>query len=206
MQSSQQNTPSMFWRVLIGGFSVLMTLSILAIAVFQFEGPKKWLINSVLLPRRHYINWFEKATGFFPFNAKISHLSILNQDSTARLQSLSFSELSYVWKLTGLVNGYMEFPFLNLKGVSAQINGAMTSGTAYDEAIDSVSIDLNNGFDFIITELSVGIDSMVIKPSTTDLGIPMSSADETSFFFLKTRLCLMGVELPLGFKKKKGLF
>ena len=183
MQSSQQNTPSMFWRVLIGGFSVLMALSVLMIAVFQFAAPKKWLINSVLLPENtSYKLEFEKATGFFPFNAKISHLSILNQDSTARLQSLSFSELSYVWKLTGLVNGYMEFPFLNLKGVSAQINGAMTSRTAYDQAIDSVSIDLNNGFDFIITELSVGIDSMVIKPSTTDLGIPMSSADETSCF------------------------
>ena len=49
------------------------------------------------------------------------------------------------------------------KGVSAQINGAMTSRTAYDQSIDSVSIDLNNGFDFIITELSVGIDSMVIS-------------------------------------------
>ena len=118
MQSSQQNTPSMFWRVLIGGFSLLMALSVLMIAAFQFAAPKKWLINSVLLPgNTSYKLEFEQATGFFPFNAKISHLSILNQDSTARLQSLSFSELSYVWKLTGLVNGYMEFPFLNLKGV-----------------------------------------------------------------------------------------
>ena len=61
-------------------------------------------------------------------------------------------------------------PIFKCKGVSAQINGAMTSGTAYDQAIDSVSIDLNNGFDFIITELVVGIDSIVIKPSTTRLG------------------------------------
>ena len=207
MQSSQQNTPSMFWRVLIGGFSILMALSVLMIAAFQFAAPKKWLINSVLLPgNTSYKLEFEQATGFFPFNAKISHLSILNQDSTARVQSLSFSELSYVWKLTGLANGYMEFPFLNLKGVNAQISGAMTSRTAYDQAIDSFSIDLNNGFDFIITELSVGIDSIVIMPSTTKLGIPASRAGETSVFSLENEIMFNGGGATLGIQKKEGTF
>ena len=101
----------MFWRVLIGGFSVLMALSILAIAVFQFAAPKKWLINSVLLPENSlYKLEFEKATGFFPFNAKISHLSILNQDSTALYNRLVLANY-LMYGLAGLVNGHMEFTF-----------------------------------------------------------------------------------------------
>ena len=112
MQSSEQHTPSKFWRGLIGGFSLFMTLLLVTIALIQFEGPKKWLINSVLLPEgSSYTLDFEQASGFFPFNANISQLSIVSHDSTASLQSISFSELSYVWKLTGLANGYLEFPF-----------------------------------------------------------------------------------------------
>ena len=207
MQISEQHTPSMFWRNLIGGFSVLMALFVLMIALFQFGAPKKWLINSVLLPgNTSYKLDFEEATGFFPFNSKISHLSIFNLDSTARVQTLSFSELSYVWKLRGLANGYLEFPYLHAKGLNAQISGAITSKTAFDQTIDSVSIRLNNGFNFIITELSVGIDSIVIKPSTTDLAIPMTTADDTSVFFLQNEITFNGGGATLGIQKKEGTF
>jgi len=207
MQSSEQHTPSMFWRNLIGGFSVLLALFVLMLALFQFDAPKKWLINSVLLQEdTSYKLDFEHATGFFPFNANFSTLSIYNQDSTARVQSLSFSELSYVWKLTGLANGYLELPFLHAKGVNAQISVAMTSRTAYDQTIDSLSIGLNNGLDLIITELSVEIDSIVIKPSMTDLGIPVSTADETSVFSFQNEVMFNGGGATLGIQNKEGTF
>ena len=207
MQSSEQHTPSKFWRGLIGGFSLFMTLLLVTIALIQFEGPKKWLINSVLLPEgSSYTLDFEQASGFFPFNANISQLSIVSHDSTASLQSISFSELSYVWKLTGLANGYLEFPFLHAEGVNARLGGAINPGRSYDEAADSVHLGRNGGFDFMITELVMGIDSIVIKPSIQDSDIPAGTVSEASVFSLQDELIFNGGGATLGIQKSEGIF
>ena len=207
MQGSEQHTPSKFWRGLIGGFSLLMTLLLVTIALIQFEGPKKWLINSVLFPEdSSYTLDYEKASGFFPFNANISQLSIVSHDSTVSLQSISFSELSYVWKLTGLANGYLEFPFLHAEGVNAQLGGSIRPGRAYEEAVDSLQIGPNGGFDFMITELVLGIDSIVIKPNIKDFDIPAGTANEASVFSLQEELIFDGGEAMVGIQKSEGFF
>ena len=166
MHSSEQHTPSLFWRNLIGGFSVLIAIFVLVLASFQFDAPKKWLINSILLPEDiPYQLDFEHSTGFFPFNSHMNQLNIIIEDSVVGLESLIISDLSYAWKVTALAKGQVEFPFLHAKGVSARIGGSMPTDKAHHELVDSVSSEFNRGLDLLITELIVDIDSIKVKSS-----------------------------------------
>ena len=139
MHSSEQHTPSLFWRNLIGGFSGLIAIFALVLASFQLDAPQKWLINSILLPEdTPYQIDFEHSTGFFPFNTHINQLNITIEDSVAGLQGLIVSDVSYAWKVTALAKGQLEFPFLHAQGVSALIGGSMATDQAHNEPVDSV--------------------------------------------------------------------
>ena len=180
MHSSEQHTPSLFWRNLIGGFSALIAIFVLVLASFQFNAPQKWLINSILLPEdTPYQLDFEQSTGFFPFNSHINQLNITIEESVAGLQSLIISDLSYAWKVTALAKGQLEFPFLHAQGVSALIGGSMATDQARNESVDSVSSDFNRGLDLLITELIVGIDSIKVKSSGKGLEVCRNSKSDT---------------------------
>ena len=101
----------------------------------------------------------------------------------------------------------MEFPFLHAVGVNARLGGAINPGRSYDEAADSVHLGRNGGFDFMITELVMGIDStIVIKPSIQDSDIPAGTVSETSVFSLQDELIFNGGGATLGIQKSEGIF
>ena len=207
MHSSESHTPSLFWRNLLGGFSALMALFVLTVVFFQFDGPKKWLINSVLLPdEAPYQLDFEHSTGFFPFNSQLNQLTITNEDSISGLQLVSISNLSYAWKVTGLAKGQLEFPFLHVQGLSALIGGSMDAEQAHNKPIDSVALEFSNGLDLLITELSVGIDSIKIKPIGTAQDVSTNADRDRTMFSFQNEVVFKGGGATLGIQKKGGDF
>ncbi len=207
MHSSEQHTPSLFWRNLIGGFSGFIAIIVLALASFQFDAPQKWLINSILLPEdTPYQLDFEHSTGFFPFNSHINQLNITIEDSVAGLQSLIISDLSYAWKVTALAKGQLEFPFLHAQGVSALIGETMANDQAHIEPIDSVLWEFNRGLDFLITELIVGVDSIKVKSSGEGLDFLGYSDRDRAILSSQKELVFKGGGATLGIQKRGGDF
>ena len=203
MHSSEQHTPSLFWRNLIGGFSVLIAIFVLVLASFQFDAPKKWLINSILLPEDiPYQLDFEHSTGFFPFNSHMNQLNIIIEDSVVGLESLIISDLSYAWKVTALAKGQVEFPFLHAKGVSARIGGSMPTDKAHNELVDSVSSEFNRGLDLLITELIVDIDSIKVKSSGKGLDFLGHSDKDRANLSSQKELVFRGGGATLGIQKR----
>ena len=207
MHSSEQHTPSLFWRNLIGGFSGFIAIIVLALASFQFDAPQKWLINSILLTEdTSYQIDFEHSTGFFPFNSHIIQLNITIEDSVAGLQSLIISDLSYAWKVTALAKGQLEFPFLHAQGVSALIGGSTANDQAYIEPVDSVLWEFNRGLDFLITELIVGVDSIKVKSSGEGLDFLGYSDRDRAILSYQKELVFKGGGATLGIQKRGGDF
>mgnify|MGYP001167015497 FL=1 len=204
MHSSEQHTPSLFWRNLIGG---LIAIFALVLASFQLDAPQKWLINSILLPEdTPYQIDFEHSTGFFPFNTHINQLNITIEDSVAGLQGLIVSDVSYAWKVTALAKGQLEFPFLHAQGVSALIGGSMATDQAHNEPVDSVLSEFNRGLELLITELTVGIDSIKVKSSSKGLDFLGHSDKDRAILSSQKELVIRGGGATLGFQKRGGDF
>ena len=58
----------------------------------------------------------------------------------------------------------------------------------------------------MITELVMGIDSIVIKPSIQDSDIPAGTVSEASVFSLQDELIFNGGGATLGIQKSEGIF